>query len=104
MPVQVQGEVLSVKKVGAYQAMTVLAPGIPELTRPGHFLAVQVGGPESSMLLRRAFAIYDVTPRGLYGGTVDVVFAVHGRGTAWLADRRPKDRLDVVGRAFLESQ
>ena len=97
MPLQVQGEVLSIRKVGAYQAMTVIAPGIPELTRPGHFLAVQVGGPESSMLLRRAFAIYDVKDRGVYGGTVEFVFAVHGKGTAWLAQRRPQDKLDVVG-------
>ena len=97
MPLQVAGEVLSIKKVGAYQAMTVVAPGIPELTRPGHFLAVQVGGPESSMLLRRAFAIYDVKERGVYGGTVEFVFAVHGKGTAWLSQRRPQDKLDVVG-------
>lgn len=97
MPLQVGGEVLSLKRVGAYHALTVVAPGIPELTRPGHFLAVQVGGPESSMLLRRAFAIYDVKERGVYGGTVDVVFAVHGKGTAWLAGRRPQDKLDVVG-------
>ncbi len=97
MPLQVQGEILSIKKVGAYQAMTVVAPGIPELTRPGHFLAVQVGGPESSMLLRRAFAIYDVKDRGVYGGTVEFVFAVHGKGTAWLSQRRPQDKLDVVG-------
>lgn len=97
MPLQVAGEILAIKKVGAYQAVTVIAPGIPELTRPGHFLAVQVGGPESSMLLRRAFAIYDVKERGVYGGTVEFVFAVHGKGTAWLASRRPQDRLDVVG-------
>ena len=97
MPVQVQGEVLSVRRVGAYHAMTVLAPGIAEGTRPGHFLAVQVGGAESSMLLRRAFAIYDVKERGVYGGTVEFVFAVHGKGTAWLAARRPQDKLDVVG-------
>jgi dihydroorotate dehydrogenase electron transfer subunit len=97
MPLQVAGEVLSLKRAGAYHALTVVAPGIPELTRPGHFLAVQVGGPESSMLLRRAFAIYDVKDRGVYGGTVDVVFAVHGKGTAWLAARRPQDKLDVVG-------
>ena len=97
MPLQVAGEILSIKKVGAYQAVTVVAPGIPELTRPGHFLAVQVGGPESSMLLRRAFAIYDVKERGVYGGTVEFVFAVHGKGTAWLASRRPQDKLDVVG-------
>jgi dihydroorotate dehydrogenase electron transfer subunit len=33
----------------------------------------------------------------VYGGTVEVVFAVHGRGTAWLAGLRPHDSLDVVG-------
>ena len=97
MPLQVAGEILFVKKVGAYQAVTVVAPGIPELTRPGHFLAVQVGGPDSSMLLRRAFAIYDVKERGVYGGTIEFVFSVHGKGTAWLATRRPEDRIDVVG-------
>ena len=97
MPLQVKGEVLSIRKVGAYQSMTVVASGIPELTRPGHFLAVQVGGPESSMLLRRAFAIYDVKDRGVYGGTVEFVFAAHGAGTQWLSRRRPGDALDVVG-------
>ncbi|MCU1673968.1 MAG: dihydroorotate oxidase electron transfer subunit [Frankiales bacterium] len=97
MPVQVQGEVLSIRKVGAYNAMTVVAPGIAELTKPGHFVALQVGGPESSMLLRRAFAIYDVKERGVYGGTVEFVFSVHGKGTAWLATRRPQDKVDVVG-------
>ena len=97
MPVQVQGEVLSIRRVGAYFAMTLVAPGMAELTRPGHFVAVQVGGPESSMLLRRAFAIYDVKERGVYGGTVEFVFSVHGKGTAWLASRRPQDKLDLVG-------
>jgi dihydroorotate dehydrogenase electron transfer subunit len=97
MPLQIQAEVLSLRKVGAYNAMTLVAPGMAELTRPGHFLAVQVGGPQSSMLLRRAFAIYDVKERGVYGGTVEFVFSVHGKGTAWLAGRRPQDKLDVVG-------
>jgi dihydroorotate dehydrogenase electron transfer subunit len=97
MPVQVQGEVLSIRRIGAYNAMTVVAPGIAERTRPGQFVAVQVGGPESSMLLRRAFAIYDVKERGVYGGTVEFIFAVHGKGTAWLASRRPQDKVDVVG-------
>ena len=97
MPVQVQGEVLSIRRVGAYNAMTVVAPGMAEQTRPGHFVAIQVGGPESSMLLRRAFAIYDVKERGVYGGTVEFIFSVHGKGTAWLASRRPQDKLDLVG-------
>ena len=97
MPLQVKGEVLAIKRVGAYQSMTVVAPGIPELTRPGHFIAVQVGGPDSAMLLRRAFAIYAVKDRGVYGGTVEFVFAAHGKGTQWLSRRRQGDVLDVVG-------
>lgn len=96
-PVQVQGEVLTVRKVGAYHAMTVVAPGIARGARPGHFVAVAVGGAESSMLLRRAFAIYETRDRGIYGGTLEFVFAVHGAGTAWLARQRTHDPIDIVG-------
>ncbi len=49
------------------------------------------------MILRRAFAIYDVKERGVYGGTLEIVFSVNGKGTAWLASRRPQDKLDLVG-------
>jgi dihydroorotate dehydrogenase electron transfer subunit len=96
-PVQVRGEVLSIRRVGAYHALTLVAPGITEQFRPGHFVALAVGGDDSGMLLRRAFSIHGVTDHGPYGGTVDVVFAVHGRGTAWLARQRPSDPVDVVG-------
>lgn len=97
MPVQVRGEVLSVRRVGAYHAMTIVAPGIAEHTRPGHFVAVAVGGEETAMLLRRAFSIYDVSERGVFGGTVEFVFSVTGKGTAWLANRHAHDPIDVVG-------
>jgi dihydroorotate dehydrogenase electron transfer subunit len=97
MPVQVRGEVLSLRRVGAYHQMTVVAPGIAEHARPGQFVAVAVGGEETAMLLRRAFSIYDVSERGVYGGTVDFVFAVTGKGTAWLASRHAYDAIDVVG-------
>lgn len=96
-PVQVQGEVLSVKRAGAYWSMTVAAPGVAEQVRPGHFVAVAVGGPETSMLLRRAFSVYAASDRGVYGGTVEFVFAVHGKGTEWLARQRQGDPIDVVG-------
>jgi len=36
-PVQVRGEVLSIRKAGDYHALTIVAPGISEGTRPGHF-------------------------------------------------------------------
>ena len=96
-PVQVRGQVLSVKRAGAYLHLTVVADGIAERTRPGQFVALAVGGEQSSMLLRRAFSIYRVRPRGAYGGTVEVVFAVTGKGTAWLAGLGKVDPVDVVG-------
>jgi dihydroorotate dehydrogenase electron transfer subunit len=96
-PVQVRGEVLSVRRVGAYHLMAAVVPTVAEHVQPGQFVAVAVGGEESSMLLRRAFSVYAARPSGGYGGTVEFVFAVVGRGTAWLARRRPHDALDVVG-------
>jgi dihydroorotate dehydrogenase electron transfer subunit len=97
MPVQVRGEVLDLKRVGAYFHLSMVAPGIAESARPGHFVALGVGGDETSMLLRRAFSIYRTEERGVYGGTVEIIFAVSGRGTAWLSERRRHDPIDVVG-------
>jgi dihydroorotate dehydrogenase electron transfer subunit len=97
MPVQVHAEVVSLRRAGAYHHMALLAPGIPGATRPGHFVAVAVGGEGSGMLLRRAFSIHRVTEGGPTGGTVEIVFATHGPGTRWLADRRRGDKLDVIG-------
>ncbi|MFL6137805.1 MAG: dihydroorotate dehydrogenase electron transfer subunit [Frankiaceae bacterium] len=96
-PVQVRGEVLSIRQTGAYHALTVVAPGVAESFHPGQFVGIAVGGEQTSMLLRRCFSVYAAKPRGVYGGTVEVVFAVHGKGTEWLARRRPHDQLDVVG-------
>jgi dihydroorotate dehydrogenase electron transfer subunit len=97
VPVQVNGEVLSLRKVGAYYVMTVVAPGVAEVAKPGQFVTFAVGGPDTAMLMRRAFSIHQIHQRGVYGGTVDVVFSVEGRGTAWLARREPHERLDIVG-------
>jgi dihydroorotate dehydrogenase electron transfer subunit len=93
--VQVRGTVLTVRRVDAYYVMTVVAPGIAARFRPGQFVAVAVGGPDTSMLLRRAFSIHDVRPD--HGGTVEFVFAPVGPGTRWLAERRTRDVLDVAG-------
>src|SRR5690349_7692308 len=51
VPVQVKGTVLTVRSVDAYYAMTVIAPGVAARFRPGQFVAVAVGGPQTSMLL-----------------------------------------------------
>jgi len=94
---QVRGEVHTIKRVGAYLQLTLIAPGIAERTRPGHFVALSVGGEQSSMLLRRSFSVYRARETGVRGGTVEIVFAAHGPGTSWLAERRAHDPIDVVG-------
>jgi dihydroorotate dehydrogenase electron transfer subunit len=96
-PVQVKGEVLSLRRIGAYNAMTVVAPGVAEIAKPGQFVTVAVGGPDTSMLMRRPFSIYQVRERGVYGGTVEFVFSVEGRGTRWLSLMQPHEPIDIVG-------
>ncbi len=97
MVVQVKGQILDVRRAGSYYVMSLTAPGISENARPGHFVTLGIGGEESSMLLRRAFAIHQVQSRGVYGGTLDIVVSVHGKGTQWLVDRRRHDPIDIVG-------
>ena len=94
-PVQVVGEVVALRRAGAYHRIVLTAPGVAPGVRAGHFVALAVGGAETSMLLRRAFSVHRADDRG--GGTVEIVFAVHGRGTAWLAGRRTGDPVDIVG-------
>ncbi|HUC57333.1 MAG TPA: dihydroorotate dehydrogenase electron transfer subunit [Streptosporangiaceae bacterium] len=94
-PLQVRGTVLTVRQIDAYYAITIVAPGIAARFKPGQFVAVAVGGPDTSMLLRRAFSIHDVRPD--HGGTVEFVFAAGGRGTRWLSQRKARDVLDLTG-------
>ena len=94
-PVQVRGTVLTVRRVEAYFAMTVVAPGIAARFKPGQFVTLAVGGPATSMLLRRSFSIHDVRPD--HGGTVEFVFSADGPGTRWLAGRRSRDVVDITG-------
>src|ERR1700728_2333851 len=82
-PVQVRGTVLTVRRVDAYVAMTVVAPAIATRFRPGQFIAIAVGGPQSAMLGRRSFSIHDVRPD--HGGTVEFVFLPREPGAQWLA-------------------
>jgi len=97
VPQQVQAEVAAIRQVGEYLHLTMVAPGIAEQVRPGHFVALAVGGPHSSMLLRRCFSVYRARPTGAHGGTVEIVFAVAGKGTEWLAGVHAGDHLDVAG-------
>jgi dihydroorotate dehydrogenase electron transfer subunit len=64
--------------------------------RPGNFVAISVGGPNSAMVLRRAFAIYRSSDRGQYGGTIELVVAPHGQGSKWLTSLQIHDQVNMV--------
>ncbi|MGH8963041.1 MAG: dihydroorotate dehydrogenase electron transfer subunit [Jatrophihabitantaceae bacterium] len=91
------GEIFGVQRVGDYVQFTVIAPGIAQGFKPGHFVAVGVGGENTSMVLRRAFALYGATPTGQFAGTIQFVVAAHGAGTQWLLQRGAGETLDLVG-------
>jgi len=97
MAQQIVSEILDNRRVGDYHVLSLTAPGVAESVQPGHFVTMAMGGEESSMVLRRAFAIHQVTSRGVYGGTLDVAIAVQGRGTKWLSERRRHDIVNLVG-------
>ena len=80
-PLQVRGEVLAaVRRSGDYHVLVFAAPGVAELTAPGNFVAIAVGGQPTAMLLRRCFSIHHVDTAGALGGTVEIVVDAHGPG------------------------
>ena len=94
---QVSGELIAVRRVGAYHRLTFVAPGVAELAGPGQFVAMAVGGDTSATLLRRCFSIHKVSPGGTYGGTVDVVVAARGPGTRWLTGLSTHSAVNIIG-------
>jgi dihydroorotate dehydrogenase electron transfer subunit len=93
---RVRAEVLSTRKLGAYQQLTVVAPEIAERARPGQFVAVQMP-PGREFLLRRHLAIHDASRRGGWAGTLEFVVDPAGAGTSWLAAVRAHAFLDLIG-------
>ncbi len=96
-PVQTQGEVLSNKRAGAYQHLSLVAPGVAERFRPGSLVAVAVGGALTDRLLRRSFPIYRARATGTYRSTVEMVFPVTEPGEVWLGGLTQGASVDVVG-------
>lgn len=93
--VHVTGDVLSVKKIGAYRHLTLVAPGIAERYRPGNFVAVSIG--DGALLARRSFWIHRVRPVGSLGPTLELVVEPTGTGSAWLAALGQGDQVELTG-------
>jgi dihydroorotate dehydrogenase electron transfer subunit len=90
-------EIISNKKVGAYHHIVFAVGDMASYAKPGNFVAISVGGSGSSMILRRAFAIYRASDRGKYGGTIELVVAPHGQGSRWLTSLEIHDHVNMVG-------
>jgi dihydroorotate dehydrogenase electron transfer subunit len=100
---QTEATILSNKRMGAYHQILLNIGQIVIHCHPGNFVAIAVGGENSSMVLRRAFAISRVSHRGEYGGTMELIVAPHGSGSRWLCSQSEGATLDIVaplGSAF----
>ncbi|OPZ82751.1 MAG: Dihydroorotate dehydrogenase B (NAD(+)), electron transfer subunit [bacterium ADurb.Bin429] len=67
---------------------TVCCPEIARIATPGQFIMVRCG----ELTLRRPISICDAE-----GDLLRFVFEVRGAGTAWLAERKVGDILDILG-------
>ena len=95
--------IVSNKRVGAYHQIILSVGSIVKNCRPGNFIAIQVGGESSRMVLRRAFAISRTSESAQYGGTIELIVAPHGSGSKWLCAQGEGVEVDVVtplGTAF----
>jgi len=93
---QITSEILSNKKVGSYNHMVFAVTDLAAHARPGNFVAIAVGGPASSMVLRRAFAIYRSSIRADGQGLLELVVAASGAGSTWLTSRKVGDNVDLI--------
>ena len=100
---QVTATVISNKRVGAYHQIILSVGEVVRHCRPGNFIAIQVGGDASRMVLRRAFAISRTSENAQFGGTVELIVAPHGTGSKWLCAQGEGSEVDVVtplGKSF----
>ena len=100
---QLLAPIVSNKKVGQYHQIIVNVGELASMCKPGNFVAINVGGDTSSMILRRAFAISRVSVNTTFGGTMELIVAPHGQGSKWLCAQGEGAVLDIVaplGTAF----
>jgi dihydroorotate dehydrogenase electron transfer subunit len=100
---QVDATIISNKRIGAYHQIILSVGEAVRHCKPGNFIAIQVGGESSRMVLRRAFAISRTSESAQFGGTVELIVAPHGSGSKWLCAQGEGAEVNVItplGRAF----
>lgn len=100
----INATVVGNKRIGQYHQILLSVGDIVQNTHPGNFVAISVGGENSAMILRRAFAISRISHRSDKGdGTMELIVAPHGSGSRWLCAQLEGASLDVIaplGTAF----
>lgn len=100
---QLDATIIANKRIGAYHQIILSVGEIVKSTRPGNFIAIQVGGDSSRMILRRAFAISRTSESAQYGGTIELIVAPHGGGSKWLCSQPEGSEVNVItplGKSF----
>ena len=100
---QILATVVSNKRVGQYHQLIIKIGDLATVCKPGNFVAINVGGENSRMILRRAFAISRVSSSSTFGGTMELIVAPHGQGSKWLCAQNERSVIDVIvplGTAF----
>ena len=100
---QLLATIVGNKKVGQYHQILISVGELVSQCKPGNFVAISVGGPNSRMILRRAFAISRTTTSPQYGGAIELIVAPFGSGSSWLCGLAEGEQIDItlpLGTAF----
>lgn len=100
---QLLATIVGNKKVGQYHQILISVGDLVVQCKPGNFVAISVGGPNSKMVLRRAFAISRTTTSPQYGGAIELIVAPFGNGSSWLCGLAEGEQIDItlpLGTAF----
>ena len=99
----ISAEIISNKKIGAYNHVVLSVNELAAHCKPGNFAAISVGGAGSATILRRAFAIYRSSVRPDGSGILEFVISPVGSGSKWVSSRNAGEYLDLIaplGTAF----
>jgi dihydroorotate dehydrogenase electron transfer subunit len=100
---QLLATIVGNKRVGQYHQILISVGELVSQCKPGNFVAISVGGPNSKMVLRRAFAISRTTTSPQFGGAIELIVAPHGNGSSWLCGLAEGEQIDItlpLGTAF----
>jgi dihydroorotate dehydrogenase electron transfer subunit len=89
---QIKAKIISQRKIGQrYFKMSLVAPRIAKVAKPGQFINIKVSD-NYEPLLRRPFSIHRVG-----GSNIEILYEIVGLGTQILSQRKRGEYLDILG-------